>query len=318
MNPDYLDFEQPIADLDSKIDELKHLSTESGINIAEEVARLQTKSKSLTEKIFSDLSTWQKAQLARHPKRPYTLDYVARLIDGFDELHGDRLFGDDQALVGGLGEFRGRPVVVIGHEKGRNVKEKVARNFGMPRPEGYRKGQRLMQLAERFSMPVLTFIDTPGAYPGIDAEERGQSEAIARSLAVMSRLKTPIVTSVIGEGGSGGALAVGVCDRLLMLEYATYSVISPEGCASILWKSAAHAPEAAEAMGITADRLFSLGLVDQLVREPLGGAHRDPDQVANTLGDAIEAQLDALSGLDPDALLAGRYEKLMSFGVGRG
>ena len=282
------------------------------------MARLQTKSKSLTEKIFSDLSTWQKAQLARHPKSPYTLDYVARLIDGFDELHGDRLFGDDQALVGGLGEFRGRPVVVIGHEKGRNVKEKVARNFGMPRPEGYRKGQRLMQLAERFSMPVLTFIDTPGAYPGIDAEERGQSEAIARSLAVMSRLKTPIVTSVIGEGGSGGALAVGVCDRLLMLEYATYSVISPEGCASILWKSAAHAPEAAEAMGITADRLFSLGLVDQLVREPLGGAHRDPDQVAKTLGDAIEAQLDALSGLDPDALLAGRYEKLMSFGVGRG
>jgi acetyl-CoA carboxylase carboxyl transferase subunit alpha len=317
MSPDYLDFEQPIADLDSKIDELKHLSTESGINIAEEVGRLQNKSKILTEKIFSDLSTWQKAQLARHPKRPYTLDYVSRLIDGFDELHGDRLFGDDQALIGGLGEFRGRPVVVIGHEKGRNVKEKVARNFGMPRPEGYRKGQRLMQLAERFKLPVLTFIDTPGAYPGIDAEERGQSEAIARSLAVMSRLKTPIVTSVIGEGGSGGALAVGVCDRLLMLEYATYSVISPEGCASILWKSAAHAPEAAEAMGITADRLFSLGLVDQLVREPLGGAHRDPDQAAKALGDAIEAELDVLTGLDDDALLAGRYEKLMSFGVGR-
>lgn len=317
MNPDYLDFEQPIADLDSKIDELKHLSTESGINIAEEVGRLQNKSKTLTEKIFSDLSTWQKAQLARHPKRPYTLDYVSRLIDGFDELHGDRLFGDDQALIGGLGEFRGRPVVVIGHEKGRSIKEKVARNFGMPRPEGYRKGQRLMQLAERFKLPVLTFIDTPGAYPGIDAEERGQSEAIARSLAVMSRLKTPIVTSVIGEGGSGGALAVGVCDRLLMLEYATYSVISPEGCASILWKSAAHAPEAAEAMGITADRLFSLGLVDQLVREPLGGAHRDPDQAAKALGDAIEAELDVLTGLDEDALLAGRYEKLMSFGVGR-
>jgi len=317
MNPDYLDFEQPIADLDSKIDELRHLSTESGINIAEEVARLQNKSKSLTEKIFSDLSTWQKAQLARHPKRPYTLDYVSRLIEGFDELHGDRMFGDDQALVGGLGEFRGRPVVVIGHEKGRSVKEKVARNFGMPRPEGYRKGQRLMQLAERFKLPVLTFIDTPGAYPGIDAEERGQSEAIARSLAVMSRLKTPIVTSVIGEGGSGGALAVGVCDRLLMLEYATYSVISPEGCASILWKSAAHAPEAAEAMGITADRLFSLGLVDQLVREPLGGAHRDPEQAANALGDAIESELDVLTGLDSEALLAGRYEKLMSFGVGR-
>jgi acetyl-CoA carboxylase, carboxyl transferase, alpha subunit len=227
------------------------------------------------------------------------------------------MFGDDQALVGGLGEFRGRPVVVIGHEKGRTVKEKVARNFGMPRPEGYRKAQRLMQLAERFNIPVLTFIDTPGAYPGIDAEERGQSEAIARSLAVMASLKTPIVTSVIGEGGSGGALAIGVCDRLLMLEFSTYSVISPEGCASILWKDAAHAPEAAEAMGITADRLFSLGLVDQLVREPLGGAHRAPQDSAAALGDAIEAQLDVLTALDADALLAGRYEKLMAFGVGR-
>ena len=317
MNPDYLDFEQPIADLDSKIEELRHLSTESGINIAEEVSRLQSKSKSLTEKIFADLSTWQKAQLARHPKRPYTFDYVRHFIDGFDELHGDRMFGDDQALVGGLGEFRGRPVVVIGHEKGRTVKEKVARNFGMPRPEGYRKAQRLMQLAERFKIPVLTFIDTPGAYPGIDAEERGQSEAIARSLAVMASLKTPIVTSVIGEGGSGGALAIGVCDRLLMLEFSTYSVISPEGCASILWKDAAHAPEAAEAMGITADRLFSLGLVDQLVREPLGGAHRAPQDSAAALGDAIEAQLDVLTALDADALLAGRYEKLMAFGVGR-
>jgi len=317
MNPNYLDFEQPIADLDSKIDELRHLSTESGINIAEEVARLQAKSKTLTEKIFSDLSIWQKAQLARHPKRPYTFDYVKNLIDGFDELHGDRLFGDDQALVGGIGEFRGRPVMVIGHEKGRSVKEKVARNFGMPRPEGYRKGQRLMQMAERFKMPVLTFIDTPGAYPGIDAEERGQSEAIAKSLAVMARLKTPIVTSVIGEGGSGGALAIGVCDKLLMLEFSTYSVISPEGCASILWKSAAHAPEAAEAMGITADRLFSLGLVDQLVREPLGGAHRAPGQAATSLGDAIEAQLDILGGLSEEQLLESRYQKLMQFGVGR-
>jgi acetyl-CoA carboxylase carboxyl transferase subunit alpha len=317
MNPNYLDFEQPIADLDSKIDELKHLSTESGINIAEEVARLQTKSKSLTEKIFSDLTIWQKAQLARHPKRPYTFDYVKYLIDGFDELHGDRLFGDDQALVGGIGEFRGRPVMVIGHEKGRTVKEKVARNFGMPRPEGYRKGQRLMQMAERFQMPVLTLIDTPGAYPGIDAEERGQSEAIAKSLAVMSRLKTPIVTSVIGEGGSGGALAIGVCDKLLMLEFSTYSVISPEGCASILWKSAAHAPEAAEAMGITADRLFSLGLVDQLIREPLGGAHRAPEQAATALGDAIEAQLDILSSLSAEQLLESRYQRLMQFGVGR-
>ena len=317
MNPNYLDFEQPIADLDSKIDELRHLSTESGINIAEEVARLQEKSKTLTEKIFSNLSIWQKAQLARHPKRPYTFDYVKNLINGFDELHGDRLFGDDRALVGGIGEFRGRPVMVIGHEKGRTVKEKVARNFGMPRPEGYRKGQRLMQLAERFKMPVLTFIDTPGAYPGIDAEERGQSEAIAKSLAVMARLKTPIVTSVIGEGGSGGALAIGVCDKLLMLEFSTYSVISPEGCASILWKSAAHAPEAAEAMGITADRLFSLGLVDQLVREPLGGAHRAPEQAAIALGDAIEAQLDILGGQSEDQLLEYRYQKLMQFGVGR-
>ncbi|MEC8308629.1 MAG: acetyl-CoA carboxylase carboxyltransferase subunit alpha [Pseudomonadota bacterium] len=317
MNPNYLDFEQPIADLDSKIDELRHLSTESGINIAEEVARLQAKSKTLTEKIFSDLSIWQKAQIARHPKRPYTLDYVNNLIDGFDELHGDRLFGDDQALIGGIGEFRGRPVMVIGHEKGRTVKEKVTRNFGMPRPEGYRKGQRLMQMAERFRMPVLTFIDTPGAYPGIDAEERGQSEAIAKSLAVMARLRTPIVTSVIGEGGSGGALAIGVCDKLLMLEFSTYSVISPEGCASILWKSAAHAPEAAEAMGITADRLFSLGLVDQLVREPLGGAHRAPEYAAEALGDVIEAQLDVLCGVSEEQLLESRYQKLMQFGVGR-
>ena len=317
MNPNYLDFEQPIADLDSKIDELRHLSTESGINIAEEVARLQAKSKTLTEKIFSDLSIWQKAQIARHPKRPYTLDYVNNLIDGFDELHGDRLFGDDQALIGGIGEFRGRPVMVIGHEKGRTVKEKVARNFGMPRPEGYRKGQRLMQMAERFRMPVLTFIDTPGAYPGIDAEERGQSEAIAKSLAVMARLRTPIVTSVIGEGGSGGALAIGVCDKLLMLEFSTYSVISPEGCASILWKSAAHAPEAAEAMGITADRLFSLGLVDQVVREPLGGAHRAPEYAAEALGDVIEAQLDVLCGVSEEQLLESRYQKLMQFGVGR-
>ena len=317
MSRNYLDFEKPIEDLDSKIDELRHLSTESGINIAEEVARLQAKSKTLTEKIFSDLSIWQKAQLARHPKRPYTFDYVHNLIDGFDELHGDRLFGDDQALVGGIGEFRGRPVIVVGHEKGRTVKEKVARNFGMPRPEGYRKGQRLMQMAERFKMPVLTFIDTPGAYPGIDAEERGQSVAIAKILAVMARVKTPIVASVIGEGGSGGALAIGVCDKLLMLEFSTYSVISPEGCASILWKSAAHAPEAAEAMGITADRLFSLGLVDQLVREPLGGAHRAPEQAAATLGDAIEVQLDILSGLSDKQLLEARYQKLMQFGVGR-
>ena len=316
MSRDYLDFEQPIADLDLKIEELKHLSTESGINIAEEVVRLQSKSKILTKKIFSDLTIWQKAQMARHPRRPYTSDYVRYLIDGFDELHGDRLFGDDQALVGGIGEFRGRPVMVVGHEKGRTVKEKVLRNFGMPRPEGYRKGQRLMQTAERFKIPVLTFIDTPGAYPGIDAEERGQSEAIARSLMIMARLKTPIITSVIGEGGSGGALAIGVCDRLLMLEFSTYSVISPEGCASILWKSAAYSAEAAEAMGITADRLFSLGLVDQIVREPLGGGHRQPEEVAKSLGDAIESQLEEVIGLDENTLLANRYKKLMAIGVG--
>ncbi|MDB9862803.1 acetyl-CoA carboxylase carboxyltransferase subunit alpha [Litorivicinus sp.] len=316
MSRDYLDFEQPIADLDLKIEELKHLSTESGINIAEEVARLQSKSKILTKKIFSDLTIWQKAQMARHPRRPYTSDYVRYLIDGFDELHGDRLFGDDQALVGGIGEFRGRPVMLVGHEKGRTVKEKVLRNFGMPRPEGYRKGQRLMQTAERFKIPVLTFIDTPGAYPGIDAEERGQSEAIARSLMIMARLKTPIITSVIGEGGSGGALAIGVCDRLLMLEFSTYSVISPEGCASILWKSAAYSAEAAEAMGITADRLFSLGLVDQIVREPLGGGHRQPEEVAKSLGDAIESQLEEVVGLDENTLLANRYKKLMAIGVG--
>ena len=316
MSRDYLDFEQPIADLDLKIEELKHLSTESGINIAEEVVRLQSKSKILTKKIFSDLTIWQKAQMARHPRRPYTSDYVRYLIDGFDELHGDRLFGDDQALVGGIGEFRGRPVMLVGHEKGRTVKEKVLRNFGMPRPEGYRKGQRLMQTAERFKIPVLTFIDTPGAYPGIDAEERGQSEAIARSLMIMARLKTPIITSVIGEGGSGGALAIGVCDRLLMLEFSTYSVISPEGCASILWKSAAYSAEATEAMGITADRLFSLGLVDQIVREPLGGGHRQPEEVAKSLGDAIESQLEEVVGLDENTLLANRYKKLMAIGVG--
>lgn len=317
MNTDYLDFEQPIAELDLKIEELRHLSTESGINIAEEVGRLQEKSKILTEKIFADLNTWQKVQIARHPKRPYTSDYVGYLIEGFDELHGDRLFGDDQALIGGIGEFRGVSVVVLGHEKGRSVQEKVARNFGMPRPEGYRKGQRLMELAERFKMPVLTFIDTPGAYPGIDAEERGQSQAIAKSLAIMARLKTPIVSSVIGEGGSGGALAIGVCDKLLMLEYSTYSVISPEGCASILWKNASHAPEAAEAMGITADRLFSLGLVDQLIREPLGGAHRDPKDAADALGNGIEAQLDILSGLSKEALLETRYDRLMTIGIGK-
>ena len=272
MNPNYLDFEQPIAELQAKIDELRLVSDDNdGLNISEELEKLEEKSRTLTESIFSDLSAWQISQLARHPQRPYTLDYVEHIFDDFDELHGDRHFSDDQAIVGGIARIEGKPVMVIGHQKGREVKEKVSRNFGMPRPEGYRKALRLMEMAERFKMPVMTFIDTPGAYPGIDAEERGQSEAIAFNLLKLSSLKTPVISTVIGEGGSGGALAIGVCDELLMLQYGTYSVISPEGCASILWKSAERASDAAKAMGITADRLFELGLVDQIVSEPLGG-----------------------------------------------
>src|SRR5210317_2342888 len=317
MNLNFLDFEQPIAELEAKIEELRYVGDDAEININEEISRLQAKSQSLTRSIFSNLDAWQVSQLARHPQRPFALDYISRIFTEFEELHGDRSYADDAAIVGGIARLEGKPVMVIGQQKGRDTKEKIIRNFGMPRPEGYRKAQRLMQMAERFKLPVLTFIDTPGAYPGIDAEERGQSEAIAKSLAVMARLKTPIVTSVIGEGGSGGALAIGVCDKLLMLEFSTYSVISPEGCASILWKSAAHAPEAAEAMGITADRLFSLGLVDQLIREPLGGAHRAPEQAASALGDAIEAQLDILSSLSAEQLLESRYQRLMQFGVGR-
>ncbi len=315
MNSDYLDFEFPIAELDDKIDELKSLSAESGLNIADEVSRLRDKSAILTEKIFSNLTPWQKAQLARHPRRPHTLDIIKMLIDEFNELHGDRLFADDWALVGGLGFFRGRRIMVIGHEKGRSVKDKVKRNFGMPRPEGYRKAQRLMKIAERFGLPIVTFIDTPGAFPGIDAEERGQSEAIASSIAVMSGIETPVITCVIGEGGSGGALAIGVSDRLLMLEYATYSVISPEGCASILWKDASYAPEAANAMGITADRLMELGLVDFLIEEPMGGAHRNPEKAANSLGDVIEQQLEMLEEIEIRELVKNRYERLLALGV---
>lgn len=315
MNPNYLDFEQPIADLQAKIEELRLVGNDNALNISDEIARLQEKSQALTKNIFSDLSSWQVARLARHPLRPYTLDYIGYLFSDFEELHGDRHFADDPAIVGGIARLDGRPVMVIGHQKGREVREKVRRNFGMPRPEGYRKACRLMEMAERFNMPILTFIDTPGAYPGIDAEERGQSEAIAWNLRVMARLKTPIIATVIGEGGSGGALAIGVCDQLNMLQHSTYSVISPEGCASILWKTAEKAPEAAEAMGITAERLKSLNIVDQVIDEPLGGAHRDPQAMAASLRTALLQQLDELKGYDVPALLERRYERLMSYGI---
>ncbi|WP_295463610.1 acetyl-CoA carboxylase carboxyltransferase subunit alpha [uncultured Pseudomonas sp.] len=315
MNPNYLDFEQPIADLQAKIEELRLVGNDNALNISDEIARLQEKSQALTKNIFSDLSSWQVARLARHPLRPYTLDYIGYLFSDFEELHGDRHFADDPAIVGGIARLDGRPVMVIGHQKGREVREKVRRNFGMPRPEGYRKACRLMEMAERFKMPILTFIDTPGAYPGIDAEERGQSEAIAWNLRVMARLKTPIIATVIGEGGSGGALAIGVCDQLNMLQHSTYSVISPEGCASILWKTAEKAPEAAEAMGITAERLKSLNIVDQVIDEPLGGAHRDPEAMAASLRTALLQQLDELKGYDVPALLERRYERLMSYGI---
>jgi acetyl-CoA carboxylase carboxyl transferase subunit alpha len=315
MNPNFLDFEQPIADLQAKIEELRLVGNDNSLNIGDEIARLQDKSHALTESIFGNLTSWQIAQLARHPKRPYTLDYVQHLFTEFDELHGDRHFSDDPALVGGVARLDDKPVMVIGHQKGRDVREKVRRNFGMPRPEGYRKACRLMEMAERFKMPILTFIDTPGAYPGIDAEERGQSEAIAWNLRVMARLKTPIIATVVGEGGSGGALAIGVCDNLNMLQYSTYAVISPEGCASILWRTAEKAPDAAEAMGITAERLRDLGIVDEVIKEPLGGAHRNPAAMAQSLRASLIAQLDMLQGLDTDALLARRYERLMSYGI---
>lgn len=315
MNPNFLDFEQPIADLQAKIEELRLVGSDNDLNIGDEIARLKEKNKTLTKNIFSDLDSWQIARMARHPQRPYTLDYIDYLFTEFEELHGDRHFSDDAAIVGGIARFEGIPVMVIGHQKGREVREKVRRNFGMPRPEGYRKACRLMEMAERFQLPILTFIDTPGAYPGIDAEERGQSEAIAWNLRVMSRLKTPIIATVIGEGGSGGALAIGVCDRLNMLQYATYAVISPEGCASILWRSAEKAPEAAEAMGITAERLAGLGIVDQVIEEPLGGAHRDLAEMAASIRKVISTQLAELTGLDSAELLEKRYEKLMSFGI---
>ena len=318
MNLDFLDFEQPIAELQAKIEELRLVGSDNEINIQEEIEKLEGKSRSLTESIFSKLSPWQISQLARHPLRPYTLDYIERIVDDFEELHGDRAFADDHAIVCGLGRIDGRAVMIIGHQKGRDTKEKIHRNFGMPRPEGYRKALRLMKTAERFRIPVLTFIDTPGAYPGIGAEERGQSEAIARNLWDMSSLRTPIIATVIGEGGSGGALAIGVADKLLMLEYSTYSVISPEGCASILWKDAEKAPLAAEAMAITSRDLKGHGLIDEIVPEPLGGAHRDPDSMARNLRNVLIESLDNLRAEPLDRLLEHRYERLMSYGVVNG
>ena len=314
MNLNFLDFEQPIAELEAKIEELRYVGSDNEINIGEEISRLQSKSRELTENIFSHLKSAQIAQLARHPQRPYFLDYVDLVFTDFEELHGDRAFADDPAIVGGIARLDGRPVMVIGQQKGRDTKEKVRRNFGCRARNGYRKAKRLMEMAERFKLPILTFIDTPGAYPGVGAEERGQSEAIARNLFVMSELKTPIVCTVIGEGGSGGALAIGVGDRLMMLQYSTYSVISPEGCASILWKSAEKAPEAAEAMGLTAPRLHELGLVDHIVTEPLGGAHRDPDGMAGRLKQALLDSLEVLDAIPLDKLLDQRYQRLMQYG----
>jgi acetyl-CoA carboxylase carboxyl transferase subunit alpha len=315
MNLNYLDFEQPIAELEAKIEELRRVGFDHEINISEEIARLEEKCRKLTASVFSSLSAWQISQLSRHPLRPYTLDYIHLIFTDFHELHGDRSFADDPAIVGGLARLEGQPVMVIGHQKGRDTKEKLRRNFGMPRPEGYRKALRLMQLAERFKLPLFTFIDTPGAYPGIDAEERGQSEAIARNLFVMSQLKIPIVCTVIGEGGSGGALAIGVGDRLLMLEYSTYSVISPEGCASILWKSADKAELAAEAMGITSQRLEELGLIDEIIPEPLGGAHRDKKQAAANIKEMLLKHLNQLQRIPLSKLLDQRYQRLMSYGI---
>ena len=314
MDLKFLDFEQPIAELEAKIEELRFVGDDSEININEEVARLKKKSETLTKSIFAKLSAWQVAQVARHPMRPYTQDYLSAIAPDFQELHGDRMYADDPAIIGGIGRIDGRPVMFIGHQKGRDTKERVRRNYGMPKPEGYRKAQRLMRLAEKFSLPVVTFIDTPGAYPGIGAEERGQSEAIAYSLYLMAGLKTPIISVVIGEGGSGGALAIGVSDRLLMLQYGIYSVISPEGCASILWKSAEKAQEAAEAMRITADALQGFGLVDEVLPEPLGGAHRDPGEAAEVIRNAVLKHLAELDGMAPEALLEERQRKLASFG----
>lgn len=314
MNLNFLDFEQPIAELEAKIEELRLVTHNNEFNIIDEIKRLEQKSQELTRSIFGSLNSWQVVQLARHPQRPHSFDYIERIFTDFDELHGDRHFADDLAIVGGIARFEGQPVMVIGHEKGRTTKEKLQRNFAMPKPEGYRKALRLMELAERFKMPILTFIDTPGAYPGIDAEERGQSEAIACNLQVMSRLKTPIICTVIGEGGSGGALAIGVGDRVLMLQYSIYSVISPEGCASILWKSAEKAADAAEAMGMTASRLNKLGLIDEVIEEPLGGAHRNIELAAANLKQSLLRNLNEIQQYSLDNLVEQRYNHWMEMG----
>ena len=315
MAVSFLDFEQPIAELEAKIEELGHVTSDSEVNIEEEIARLHAKSRALTKSIFSNLTPWQITQLARHPQRPYTLDYIAAIFTDFHELHGDRMYADDAAIVGGLARLEGQSVVVIGHQKGRDTKERVRRNYGMPKPEGYRKALRLMKLAERFGLALITFIDTPGAYPGVGSEERGQSEAIARNLYEMSILQTPVISVVIGEGGSGGALAIGVCDRLLMLQFSTYSVISPEGCASILWKSADKKEVAAEALNLTAQGLLGLGLVDEVLPEPLGGAHRDAAAMGRTLQESLSKNLRELQGRDRKTLLAQRLARIEAFGV---
>jgi acetyl-CoA carboxylase carboxyl transferase subunit alpha len=315
MAVSFLDFEQPIAELEAKIEELGHITVDDKVNIGDEIAKLRSKSRALTRSIFSNLTPWQITQLARHPQRPYTLDYIAAVFTDFHELHGDRMYADDTAIVGGMARLDGEPVMVIGHQKGRDTKERVRRNYGMPKPEGYRKALRLMKLAERFGLPLITLIDTPGAYPGVGSEERGQSEAIARNLFEMSMLRVPIVTVVIGEGGSGGALAIGVCDRLLMLQFSTYSVISPEGCASILWKSADKKEVAADALNLTAARLRDLELVDEVLPEPLGGAHRDATMMSNALRQGISAHLGQLQTLSLDALVEQRARRIASFGI---
>lgn len=315
MDPNYLEFEQPIAELEAKIRELRLVGVDNELNINEEIQRLKDKSSKLTEKIYSKLTPWQISQVARHPLRPYTLDYIEHIFTEFDEFHGDRLFADDQALVGGLAKLDDRPVMVLGHQKGRGTKEKVRHNFGMPRPEGYRKAYRLIQLAEQYKLPVLSFIDTPGAYPGMDSEERGINEAIAENMAMMSRVRTPLIATVTGEANSGGAIAIGVADHLNMLQYSTYTVITPEGCATILWKSAEHAAAAAEAMGVTSERLEELGIVDQTIPEPLGGAHRDVTATAANVKTALLEQVERLAAVNTDDLVARRYERLMSYGI---
>ncbi len=315
MVSDYLEFEQPIAELEAKINELRRVESDNEMQLGDEIAKLEAKSRALTETIYKDLSAWQVAQIARHPRRPYTLDYVEKLFTDFEELHGDRAYSDDAAIICGIAKFEGRSIAVIGHQKGRNTKENLKRNFGMPRPEGYRKALRIMEMAEKFQMPIVTFIDTPGAYPGVGAEERGQAQAIARNLYRMAELKTPIICNVIGEGGSGGALAIGVGDHLSMLSYSTYSVISPEGCASILWKNADKAEDAAETLGITSDRLLELNLVDEVIKEPMSGAHRDLDVTSENMRASLSENIARLTKMNTSDLLEARFERLTSYGI---